>query len=198
MLSGLRHPGRVLSVSLLALALALAVFVAGCGDDGGESSNVGATSEPETTTKTIRKTGPTVAVLHPVGEYPDASGTARYSKKPSGVPKLELRAEGLAPAKGDHQYVVWQKHSRDDMYALATWVVGKDERLNETWEPNFASLQYLELGLRTKLLITRVELNDKLYEPAPGDNSYKHTFIGKPVLEGQFEGALVDSLEEGE
>ncbi|HEX6781395.1 MAG TPA: hypothetical protein VF125_05125 [Solirubrobacterales bacterium] len=168
----------------------------GCGGGDDSGSNVAATSEPETTTETIRKTGPTVAVLHPVGEYADAKGTARYSKKPNGVPLLKLRAEGLEPTSGRQQYVVWQTHSRDDMYTLATWVVGKDGRMIETWEPNFASLQYLELGLRTKLVITRVENYARLYEPAPTDDSYKHNFIGKPVLEGQFEGAIVGALEE--
>jgi hypothetical protein len=127
----------------------------------------------------------------------EASGTARYLKTKDGLPLLKLRAEGLEPASGDRQYVVWQKHSRDDMYMLATWTVGKDGRLVETWSPNFASLQYLERGLRTKLLITKVELNDRLYEPAASDNSYKHSFIGRPVLEGDFTGALVGAEEGG-
>lgn len=137
-----------------------------------------------------------MAVLHPVGDI-EATGTARYLKEPDGSPLMRLRVQGLEPVSGDRQYVVWQKHSRDDMYLLATWTVGKDGRLVETWSPNFASLQYLERGLRTKLLITKVELNDRLYEPPASDDSYKHTYIGRPVLEGSFTGALVGS-EEGE
>ncbi|HET9198304.1 MAG TPA: hypothetical protein VFN92_08640 [Solirubrobacterales bacterium] len=136
-----------------------------------------------------------MAVLHPLGNV-KASGTARYLKRPDGTPLIKLRVEGLEPVSGDRQYVVWQKRSRNDMILLATWFVGEDRRLNETWSPNFASLQYLELGLRTKLLITKVEFNDRLYERPATDNSYIHSFIGRPVLEGDFEGALVGVSED--
>lgn len=192
-LSGLHHLGKPTVGLLIALALGIALPASGCG--GGSGSNVAATSAANTTTQAIRHSGPTVAVLHPVGDV-KASGTARYRKGPDGSPLLELRARGLEPVSGDRQYVVWQKHSRNDMVLLATWVVGKDGRLVETWSPSFASLQYLELGLRTKLLITKVELNDRLYEPSTSDNSYKHSFIGHPVLEGDFTGALVGSKEQ--
>ncbi len=173
---------------MFAGALLVALFVTGCG--GGDSeSNVAATA-----TDTIRHSGPTVAVLQPVGEM-RAAGTARYSVNSDGSRSISLNIHGLEPAAWNRQYVVWQKHSRNDMVILATWPVGADRRLVESWEPNSASQRFLEDGSRTKLLITRIELNDRLTEPGAARNSYEHVVIGKPVLEGQFEGALVGARE---
>lgn len=166
-------------------ALLLVPLLIGCGGDSDSESNVAATA-----TTTIRETGPTVAVLRPVGDV-QATGTARYVKKPDGFPLIKLRAHGLEPASGDRQYIIWQKRSRNDMVMMATWYVGDDRRLVEDMEPNVSFLQYLERGLRTKLLITKINNNDRLYEPGASENSYKHNVIGTPVLEGQFEGALV-------
>jgi hypothetical protein len=183
------HPrSAALSGSLLG-TLVFALLLTGCGSGSDSDSNVAVTASSST-----RETGPTVAALRPVGDS-QATGTARYSKGPDGSPSIRLRADGLAPTSGAQQYVVWQKHSRDDMVLLATWPVGADGKLVEAWEPSSASLGYLEGGLRTKLLITKVEDNAQLSAPGAAENSYVHHFIGRPVLEGQFEGALVGSTE---
>jgi hypothetical protein len=184
-MSGGSHPKRSLRGGLLLCALAAALLLIGCGGDSDSDSNVAATAE-----STIRETGPTVAVLRPVGNS-EATGTAHYSKKADGFPLIRLRAHGLEPVSGDRQYIVWQKRSRNDMVMMATWYVGKDGRLVEDMEPNISFLQYLERGLRTKLMISRINNNDRLYEPGASRNSYEHNVIGTPVLEGQFEGALV-------
>lgn len=170
-----------LTGGLLALILLLAL-ASGCG--GGSTTT--------TTTAPKRTTGPTVAVLQPV-DGSEASGRALYSKRPDGTPSIRMRLEGLEPVSGSARYVVWQKHSRDDMVLLAAWPVGEDQRLSKVWQPSFASLAYLEGGLRTKLLITRIGNLARIFSAS--ENSYVHDVIGQPVLEGDFEGALVGAPE---
>lgn len=180
---------------MAACALVIAAF-AGCGGGSDGATTVAETVDQETTTP-ARTSGPTEAVLHPLGGS-KATGRARYLKKADGTPFIRIRAQGLEPVSGDRQYIVWQKRSRDDMVMLATWYVGKDRRLDESWEPSSASLAYLEDGLRTKLLVTKIEVNDRLYEPGASKNSYVHYVIGHPVLEGNFTGALVGATAEVE
>jgi hypothetical protein len=187
------HKGWRAACGLLVAVLMLAI-APGCGSGSSDDDASAADEAGQTAPTPKRTTGPTEAILRPVGEM-KAKGHALYIKKPDGTPFIVLRGQGLKPASGDHQYIVWQKHSRDDMVLLATWVVGKNQRLSEEWAPSSASLAYLEDGLRTKLLITRIELNDRLYEAGASENSYVHHVIGRPVLEGQFEGALVGATE---
>jgi hypothetical protein len=180
--------------SLVACVLALALAV-GCG--GGSSSgdtNAADTAAQTTTTAVKRTTGPTVAVLQPL-DGSEASGRAVYATKTDGSPSIKLRVQGLEPASPPARYIVWQKHSREDMVLLAAWPVGDDGRLSKDWTPSLASLAYLEGGVRTKLLITRIDKLSRMF--AGSQNSYVHDVIGTPVLEGQFEGALVGA-EEGE
>jgi hypothetical protein len=189
-------------IYLLLGALAIAALGAGCG--GGDSSSAAATGEAtvaatsgDPNVKTTKKgfgTGTVEAALHPVGENAEASGWFQYTVELDESRLIKLQAAGLDPASGDRQYAVWQKDSRRDMVLLATWHVGADGRLDESWEPNSASQRFLEDGSRTKLLITKVGDNARLSEAR---NSYDHVYIGIPVLEGSIAGPLV-GLKEGE
>lgn len=196
MLSGDSHAGGRAFAALAAWALVVAALT-GCGGGSSDSDTTVAETVNQETAIIARTSGPTEAVLHPLGGG-KATGRARYMKKADGTPFIEIRARGLEPVSGDRQYIVWQKRSRDDMVMLATWYVGKDRRLDESWEPSSASLGYLEDGLRTKLLITKIEVNDRLYEPGASKNSYVHYIIGHPVLEGDFTGSLVGATAESE
>jgi hypothetical protein len=199
-----RRSGAIL-ICLLVGALAIAVFGAGCG--GGDSSSdptaaandeaqVEATSDA-TDVKITKKgfgSGTVTAVLRPVDDGSEAAGRFQYTTKLNESRLIKLRATGLDPASGNRQYAVWQKGSRRDMVLLATWHVGADGRLKESWEPNSASQRFLEDGSRTTLLITKVGDIARLSEAR---NSYDHIYIGNPVLEGAITGPLV-GFKEGE
>jgi hypothetical protein len=147
---------------LLACALAIALAV-GCGDGSPDGdTTVTHTAAQATTTAARRTTGPTVAVLQPLGES-EASGRAVYTKKPDGSPFVKLRVHGLEPVSAPSRYIVWQKHSRDDMVLLAAWPVGDDGRLSKDWAPSLASLFYLKDGVRTKLLITKIDKLSRMF-----------------------------------
>jgi hypothetical protein len=188
-------------ICLLVSAVGIAALGAGCG--GGDSSSDAPTREgtaaaiaADPNVKTTKKgfgTGTVEAVLHPVGESAEATGQFQYTVEFDESRLIELQAAGLEPASGDRQYAVWQKDSRRDMVLLATWHVGADGRLHESWEPNSASQRFLEDGSRTKLLITKVGDSARLSEAR---NSYDHIYIGIPVLEGDITGPLVGLKEE--
>lgn len=171
-----------MKAALAICTIAAIAIAAGCGaDEGSDSSTTSAATVMPIAAGTAQ------AVLRPVGGA-TARGGADYVKKPDETRLIRLHATGFEPASGQQQYAVWQKHSRDDMVLLATWRVGDNGRLVETWEPNSASLRFLEDGTRTKLLITRVGDISRLSE---AKDSYDHIYIGEPVLEGTFTGSLV-------
>lgn len=176
---------RLLAVGISLLAVP--ALILGCGSGTPSSTNAAATTSPAKS----RETGPTEAVLHPVGAS-QASGRVVYVKKSPGEPLLKIRAEGLEPVAGERQYVIWQMASRHHMLSFATYYVGKDGRLSENLEPNPESLAFLEEGSTTQFLITKIDNDDALREAMwEAPNYLDPPFIGKRILQGTFTGPLV-------
>jgi hypothetical protein len=183
---------------LIACLLALALLPSGCG--GGDSSSTVAAetteaAEPQNSgSAEATSSGPTKAVLQPVGDT-KATGTILYRKKVNGYPLLKIRVQGLEPTLGEEKYVLWQMSSRDDMVPLATYVVGDSGKLNEDLQAGFESIAFLEDGSRTEMAITKVEDDDDWREGlgAGGDGMYDPAVPGKFILRAPLTGSLVGS-----
>lgn len=193
MLSGLCNSGGRAIVTVAACALVIAAF-AGCG--GGSSDNgttVAETVDQQTTTTAPQRTsGPTRAVLRPVGDS-KASGTVAYKKKPDGTSLIEVRLKGLEPISGEQQYVIWQLGSRHDMLPVASYYAGKDGRVTEDIESSTEPFLFLEDGSKTNILVTYVAQDDDWRNGLSGGSqgAWDPLIVGKHLLEGQITGSLV-------
>jgi hypothetical protein len=168
-----------IAVALFALLLALA---AGCG--GGDSDATGAA------TKEGEKSGPTVAVMKPVGDN-TASGTITYSKQASGAPLVKVDMEGLEAVSGDTQYVIWQMADRHNMVSIASYFVEGNGRMFEAIEPNPAHLGALESGEKTTMLVTKIPDDDVFRESfGETEDPWDPATIGEQIAKGKFTGPL--------
>jgi hypothetical protein len=177
--------------TMTAFALVVAAL-AGCG--GGNSNNgttVAKTVDQQTTTPQ-RTSGPTRAVLQPVGNS-KASGTVAYKKKPDGTPLIQIRLKGLKPISGEQQYVIWQLGSRHDMLPVASYYAGKDGRVFEDVESSTEPFLFLEDGSKTNILVTYVAQDDDWRNGLSGGSQggWDPLIVGKHLLEGQITGSLV-------
>ncbi|HET9198303.1 MAG TPA: hypothetical protein VFN92_08635 [Solirubrobacterales bacterium] len=185
----LRHTiGRAaIAVAVCAVLLGIA---AGCGGGGSDDTVDAATKKEQP------ETGPTVAVMKPLGSS-EASGTATYVKQSSGVPLFKLELQGLEPSVGRGQYLIWQMESRDNMVVIATFPAEKDGRIDEKFAPNPVYLAAVEAGEKKVILVTRVEnwlhFREKFSER---DGAWNPNIIGEPVLRGTFAGPLVGVSED--
>lgn len=188
-MTGRRHP-PAWAWSLACVSIA-AMLAAGCGGSAGSVSS-GDDGTAEATTAPVRKTGPTRAALASV-DGSGSTGTARFLIRPQDTPVLQIEAEGLEPTHGAGRYVIWIAGDRHDMVSEAAFPVGADGRLSRKID-NGESQSFVEDGTKTELLITKVgkigSLNQSLTQS--GD-PWDPPQIGKPVLRGNFEGALVGS-----
>jgi hypothetical protein len=177
------------AVGLLAAALVAAVLLAGCG---------GSTTTTVTVEATEAESGPTEAVLKPVGDQSAAKGTARYSLNPNRVPALHVELEGLEPVSGAARYGVWMYGDRHDMVMLGAFQTDANGRISRQFE-TIESYTFVEEGSKTELLVTKVGDIDKVGEGiAEGGSPWDPAIIGEPVLQGPFEGPFVRSSEPGE
>lgn len=122
------------------------------------------------------------------------SGKVDYVKQPSGQPMMKIRLQGVHKAVGETQYFIWQMGSRHNMTSFASYFVPHGSTLSVNLEPNFESLAWLEDGSTTRMLITRVQ-NDDRYFASQGHwpSATDPTEIGTPVARGTFSGPLVGS-----
>jgi len=170
-------------------ALLLVILATGCGGSGSSDPAAAAAAAQSI------ESGPTEAALHPVGDG-EAQGRIVYVKKPPRGGLLKIRLKGLEPISGEKQYVVWLMSARDDMVCLATYYVGRDEKLFANLEPNPIHLRTLEDGSKTQVLITKVNSDDRLREAIDeAPDAYNPTLIGDPLLRGVMSGPLVDATE---
>lgn len=169
------------------------MLVAGCGGSGGSD---GAGTTAASATAQNKEAGPTQAALEPV-DGNSATGTASFLVRPHSTPLLQITAEGLEPVSGESRYAIWIVGNRHDMVNLAAFQVGENARLSRRID-NTESHVFVEEGSKTELLITKVE---NIYEIGEGisesSNPWDPPLIGKSVLRGNFEGALVGSTAQG-
>lgn len=187
-MSRLRHPRGSWQALFATTVIALA-FAAGCGSSDSAGTNAFEATEAAETPKG-GESGPTEAVLEPLdGESP--TGTARFLTRPQNTPVLQIEAEGLEPAHGASRYMIWIVGNRHDMVSLAGFHVGADGRLSRKID-NGESHSFVEDGTKTELLITKVDNIESVSRGiAEADSPWDPPEIGKPVLHGNFEGALV-------
>jgi hypothetical protein len=180
------------AAAALLTALIAALLLAGCG--GSETTTV----TVEVTEATEAESGPTEAVLKPVGEQSAAKGTARYSLNPNRVPSLHVELEGLKPVSGAARYGIWMYGDRHDMVMLGAFQTDEEGRISRQFE-TIESYTFVEQGSKTELLVTKVGDLDKIGEGIGEDGSpWDPAIIGEPVLQGPFEGPYVGSSEPGE
>lgn len=197
-MGSLCHPVDLIRGATLPAVLIMTVLAVGCGgsgsdEDTGSTDSVKATEAAETTQKP--ESGPTEAVLEPVGDN-TASGTARYLLRPNSTPVLQLRAKGLDRATGERQYSVWAVGDRHDMVMLAAYYVSKSGRLSQDLK-NVESYVFVEDESKTELLITKVNNDDRVREALwESENPWDPPLIGEPVLRGTFTGSFVGSAGE--
>jgi hypothetical protein len=186
---GLFHSTQSRLGAVLLCGLALAALAAGCGG-GDESESTPTIAKAPSAPKQV-ESGPTEAVLQPVGDS-KASGTVHYLKKPDGTPLLKIRAQGLEPTTREEKYVIWQISSPQDMVPLATYTVGNNGRLNENLNAGFESIAFLEDGSRTELVISKVG-DDDLWREGLGQEpgTYNPAVKGQFILQGPLTGSLV-------
>lgn len=180
---------------VLAACAATAAILAGCGGGGSDNGTSAAETidQQNTTTTTPQRTsGPTRAVLQPVGDS-TASGTISFTKKPDGTPLIKVRLEGLKPISGEEQYVIWQLGSRHDMLPVASYYAGKDGRVTEDIESATEPFQFLEDGSKTEILVTYVAQDDDWREGLSGgsEGPWDPLVVGKHLTQGQITGSLV-------
>lgn len=188
-MTGRRHPPGW--ACLLACVAIAAMLAAGCGGSAGSASSDG-NGTTEATTAPVRKTGPTRAALASV-DGSAATGTARFLVRPQDTPVLQIEAEGLEPTHGASRYVIWIAGDRHDMVSEAAFPVGADGRLSRKID-NGESQSFVEDGTKTELLITKVGKIGSLDQSlSQSSDPWDPPQIGKPVLSGNFEGALVGS-----
>lgn len=181
---------RLGGAAVCACALALSILALGCG--GSDPSGSAATAAAKDTSS-----GPTEAILQPVGNS-GVSGKVVYVKPSSGLPLMKIRLQGVRKAVGEAQYFIWQLASRHDMTSFASYHVPRGTSLSVNLEPNPESLAWLEDGSKTKMLITRIENDDRFFAAeeragSPGDPP----MIGTPVARGAFTGPLVGPAGSG-
>ena len=140
----------------LGIALVAVILLAGCGsadpDETGGRAEVAETTGASSDTPTA-KSGPTEAVLNPIGDN-TARGMARFVTHPDST-VLKLEVTGLEPAAKEHRYVVWVLSDRHDMMMLAELQVGEEGEINRGIE-TVESHAVVESGEKTVLLVTRV------------------------------------------
>ena len=169
---------------LSACTLTLAVLASGCGSSGSADSKAAAT------VKRV-EAGPTVAILHPLGDS-GVSGQVAYVKQPSDVPLMKIRLQGVHKATGETQYFIWQMSSRHHMTSFASYHVPRGTKLSVDLEPSPESLGWLEDGSKTQMMITRVRNDDDFFASEDDwPNAEDPTEIGVPVARGTFTGSLV-------
>jgi hypothetical protein len=174
-------------------AIALPALTAGCGSDS-DSTAVVDTAKTTEAEKEV-ESGPTKAVLHPVGAS-KASGTVLYVKKASGIGLLKVSLRALEPLPQGGQYVLWLLASRHSMVPLSTYPVESDGRLDEDVVANPVFLGSIEDGSKTHFLVTGTDSAAEHEKSlGGGDTPYDPPYIGKPVLRGTFTGPLAGSGE---
>ena len=189
-MSRFRHPKGSWQV-LLAITVIAVAFATGCGssDSAGSPTYAFEASESAETPKG-GESGPTEAKLEPL-DGGSAAGTARFLTRPQTTPVLRIEAEGLEPVHGASRYVIWIVGDRHDMVSLAAFHVGADGRLSRKID-NGESHSFVEDGTKTELLITKIDNLGSITKGIAESNSpWAPPQIGKPVLRGDFEGALV-------
>jgi hypothetical protein len=140
----------------------------------------------------IEKSGPTEAVLNPIGDN-TARGTARFLTKPSGT-VLQLEVTGLEPAANESRYVVWVLSDRQDMMMLAELQVGEEGQIMRGIG-TVESHAVVESGEKDVLLITRVSNIDRVRQGIAETGGWDPPLIGEPVVRGTLEGPLVGSSD---
>jgi hypothetical protein len=185
---------------ILAL-LACSLLAVGCGgsestEGGGDTNAIEATEAAATPPRQQPKSGPTEAILEPVGDD-GPTGVARYLLKPNRTPVFKLEMHGLEPTSAKGGYRLWVFGNRHDMVGLATFKVGKTGRISyksETVESHI----FVEEGSKPDLLITRIDSVEHLREALlQGDDLWDPLYIGEPILRGTFEGPFVGSADAG-
>jgi hypothetical protein len=183
----LGHGKRLAAIA--ACLLSAAASLLGCG--GSDPPGSGATAASGQGPSTRASSGPTEAILHPLGES-GVSGKVVYVKQKSGFPLVKIRLRGLERATGETQYFMWQLGSRQNMVSPASYHVPHGGKLSVNLEPSPEGLSWLEDGTTTEFLVTKIA-NDDVYFVArehsrtAGDPA----MIGRPVARGAFTGALV-------
>lgn len=185
-----------------AAALALAAVLAGCGGGSSGSNAAGTTQgaareESAASERGSGATGPTKAILHPLGDS-GVTGTVLFVKQAqTGFPLLKVRLRGVRRATGETQYALWQLGSRRNMVSLATYHVPHGSTLSEELEANPEVVQFLEDGSTTEMLITKVPNDDYLFKTEErATDATDPPYIGQPVARGAYRGPLVGSTAE--
>lgn len=191
MINRLRRTGTGAARLLLICALSGA-FIAGCGGGGSDSgTSVAETVEQESTTTAAsqRTSGPTRAVLQPVGDD-TASGVISFRKKPDGTPVIKVRLVGLRPASDGTRYVIWQLGSRHDMVVVAGYLARGDGRISRKIETATEPFVFIEAGTKTEMLVTEM-FSSQWQNVFAGENPWDPPVIGSPLLRGPITGSLV-------
>jgi hypothetical protein len=181
----IRHPHGRYRHALLPILALLALLVSGCGGDRA--------AESDATADTTVQSGPTEAVLRPVGDG-EETGTVRVDASGSAELKIDLR--GLQPLPQGGQYVLWMTRSRNDMVLVFSHSGDSSGRISELTPVNPLRIEEIEDGRKTDFLVTSTQSErqsaELLGKAAP---TFDPPVIGTPVLRGPFTGSLVGVKE---
>jgi hypothetical protein len=186
--SGLCHSGgravRILAVCALVAAV-------GCGGESSDSGSRDAETvhRESTTTTPKRASGPTRAILQPIGDS-TASGIIAFRKKPDGTPLVKIRLKGLRSASDGTRYVFWQLGSRHDMVVFAGYLARSDGRISRKIETATEPFYFIEAGTKTEILVTEMS-NSQWQNVFASEDPWDPVVIGTPLLRGPITGSLV-------